>query len=96
MLQIAAEELGVPIDMVHTNETTTDAIGNAQATSASFSADLNGPAVMEACQKLRKRLDLIKGKCSQKSFSSLSCNPFITDVSVNKAKICTVTCHGRL
>ena len=65
MLQIAAEELGVPIDMVHTSETTTDAIANAQATSASFSADLNGPAVMEACQKLRKRLDLIKGKCSR-------------------------------
>ena len=69
MLQIAAEELEVPIDMVHTNETTTDAIANAQATSASFSADLNGPAVMEACQKLRKRLDLIKGKCL--SISSL-------------------------
>ena len=64
MLQIAAEELGVPIEMVHTSETATDAIANAQATSASFSADLNGPAVMEACQKLRKRLDLIKGKCS--------------------------------
>ena len=77
MLQIAAEELGVPIDMVHTNETTTDAIANAQATSASFSADLNGPAVMEACQKLRKRLDFIKGKCSQKSISSLSCTPYI-------------------
>jgi len=63
--------------MVHTNETTTDAIANAQATSASFSADLNGPAVMEACQKLRKRLDFIKGKCSQKSISSLSCTPYI-------------------
>ena len=33
MLQVAAETLGIPIEYIHTNETTTDNIANTQATS---------------------------------------------------------------
>ena len=60
MLQVAAEVLQIPYEMVHTNDNTTDSVANANATSASFSADLNGNAVKDACDKLNKRLDTIR------------------------------------
>ena len=56
MRQIAAEVLQVPNELVHTHDNTTDSVANANATSASFSADLNGNAVKDACEKLNNRL----------------------------------------
>lgn len=56
MLQIAADELGVPLDAVRLMPTRTDKIPNTSATAASSGSDLNGAAVVDACTQIRERL----------------------------------------
>eukprot|EP00178_Gracilaria_changii_P000157 TRINITY_DN1012_c0_g1_i1.p1 TRINITY_DN1012_c0_g1~~TRINITY_DN1012_c0_g1_i1.p1 ORF type:complete len:1382 (+),score=195.51 TRINITY_DN1012_c0_g1_i1:175-4320(+) len=57
MCQIAASELGIPLEKVFISETATDKIPNASPTAASASSDMYGMAVQIACKKLRERLD---------------------------------------
>ncbi|MFE0641927.1 xanthine dehydrogenase molybdopterin binding subunit [Streptomyces sp. NPDC058877] len=56
MLQVAATALGVPLHKVRLSPTRTDKVPNTSATAASAGADLNGAAVKDACEQLRKRL----------------------------------------
>ncbi|MCL4813393.1 MAG: xanthine dehydrogenase molybdopterin binding subunit, partial [Vicinamibacteraceae bacterium] len=53
---IAATTLGVDAASVRMMPTRTDKIPNTSATAASSGADLNGAAVLEACETLRERL----------------------------------------
>lgn len=54
--QIAADGLGVPLDAIRVMPTRTDKVPNTSATAASSGSDLNGAAVLAACQTLRQRL----------------------------------------
>jgi xanthine dehydrogenase large subunit len=54
--QIAADSLGVNIDAIRVMPTRTDKVPNTSATAASASADLNGAAVVSACNTLQRRL----------------------------------------
>lgn len=54
--QIAALELGVPIDVVKVNATNTSKVPNTSPTAASSGTDLNGMAVKNAIDKLKERL----------------------------------------
>jgi xanthine dehydrogenase large subunit len=54
--QIAAESLGVDLDAVRLMPTRTDKVPNTSATAASASTDLNGAAVLDACEQLKARL----------------------------------------
>ena len=56
ILQIAADELGVPLESVRLMPTRTDKVPNTSATAASSGSDLNGAAVVDACTQLRERL----------------------------------------
>ncbi len=56
MLQVAATTLGVPLSKVRLAPTRTDKVPNTSATAASSGADLNGGAVMHACEQIRERL----------------------------------------
>jgi xanthine dehydrogenase large subunit len=56
MLQVAATTLGVPPALVRLAPTRTDKVPNTSATAASSGADLNGAAVKNACEQLRRRL----------------------------------------
>jgi xanthine dehydrogenase large subunit len=56
MLQVAADALGVPMESVRSMPTRTDKVPNTSATAASSGSDLNGAAVLDACQTLRARL----------------------------------------
>ncbi|KAI8999995.1 Molybdopterin-binding domain of aldehyde dehydrogenase-domain-containing protein [Gaertneriomyces semiglobifer] len=56
MVQVAAQALGIPISKVHLSETQTATVPNTSATAASVSSDLNGMAVLDACTKIRERL----------------------------------------
>ncbi|MFE0701045.1 xanthine dehydrogenase molybdopterin binding subunit [Streptomyces sp. NPDC058872] len=56
MLQVAATALGVPLHKVRLAPTRTDKVPNTSATAASAGTDLNGAAVKDACEQLRKRL----------------------------------------
>jgi xanthine dehydrogenase large subunit len=56
MQQVAAESLGVPMAAVRVMPTRTDKVPNTSATAASAGADLNGAAVLDACDQLKQRL----------------------------------------
>jgi xanthine dehydrogenase/oxidase len=62
MCQVAAQELGVPIDAIFTQDTTTYQIANASPTAASSGSDLNGMAVKHACDQLNERLKPFREK----------------------------------
>jgi xanthine dehydrogenase molybdopterin binding subunit len=56
ILQIAAIELGLPIDNVKVNATNTSKVPNTSPTAASSGTDLNGMAVKNAIDELKLRL----------------------------------------
>ncbi|KAG6445382.1 hypothetical protein O3G_MSEX003918 [Manduca sexta] len=62
MIQVASRVLGIDVSKIHISETSTDKVPNTSATAASAGSDLNGMAVLEACQTLVKRLQPFKEK----------------------------------
>lgn len=46
MIQVASRALGIPAELIHIKETSTDKVANASPTAGSFSSDLNGMAVL--------------------------------------------------
>ncbi|KAK6642313.1 hypothetical protein RUM44_014036 [Polyplax serrata] len=60
MIQVASRALGIDASQIFISETATDKVPNASATAASAGSDLNGMAVMNACHKLKKRLEPFK------------------------------------
>jgi xanthine dehydrogenase large subunit len=56
MQQVAADALGLPLAAVRVMPTRTDKVPNTSATAASSGSDLNGAAVLAACETLRERL----------------------------------------
>jgi xanthine dehydrogenase large subunit len=58
--QLVADELRVPIERVVVMQTSTEKNNNTSATAASSGADLNGSAAVDACRKIRLRLDEVQ------------------------------------
>ncbi len=58
--QLVADELRVPIERVAVMITSTEKSNNASATAASSGADLNGGAAVDACKRIRARLDEVE------------------------------------
>ena len=56
ILKIASEELGISAEFIKVNSTNTSKVPNTSATAASSGTDLNGMAVKNATDKLKKRL----------------------------------------
>ncbi|HET6150243.1 MAG TPA: xanthine dehydrogenase molybdopterin binding subunit, partial [Polyangia bacterium] len=56
MQQVAADALGLPLAAIRVMATRTDKVPNTSATAASSGSDLNGAAVLAACETLRERL----------------------------------------
>lgn len=56
MAQVCARALGVKLEQVHVAETSTSTVANTSPTAASASSDLNGMAVLHACQQISDRL----------------------------------------
>ncbi|KAJ3642697.1 hypothetical protein Zmor_025458 [Zophobas morio] len=56
MLQVASRCLEIPIEKIHTVDVSTDKVPNSTATAASVSSDLNGMAVLQACNTIKERL----------------------------------------
>ncbi|KAL4802007.1 molybdopterin binding aldehyde oxidase/xanthine dehydrogenase [Aspergillus unguis] len=56
MVQVAAQELGVSVDQVYTQDTSSYQSANASPTAASSGSDLNGMAVKHACDQINERL----------------------------------------
>ena len=60
--QLVAEELRVPLERVTVMITSTEKNNNTSASAASSAADLNGGAAVDACRRLRARLDEVEAK----------------------------------
>ncbi|XP_025200769.1 xanthine dehydrogenase [Melanaphis sacchari] len=60
MIQVASRALDIPAESIHIKDTSTDKIANASPTAGSFSSDLNGMAVLNACEIVKARLEPIK------------------------------------
>jgi xanthine dehydrogenase large subunit len=54
--QIAAQSLGVPLTAIRIMSTRTDKVPNTSATAASAGSDLNGAAVVDACNRIQATL----------------------------------------
>jgi len=59
IVQIASRVLGLPISRININHTSTDKVPNTLPTAASMGSDINGMAVMQACEILKQRLEPI-------------------------------------
>ncbi|XP_034992742.2 aldehyde oxidase isoform X1 [Zootoca vivipara] len=59
MIQVASRELKMPMSNIHFCETSTQTVPNACASVGSMGTDVNGMAVKDACQTLRKHLEPI-------------------------------------
>lgn len=59
MIQVASRVLKINPDKIHIVETATDKVPNTSPTAASAGSDLNGMAVMNACEEIMKRLQPI-------------------------------------
>jgi len=57
LAQIVAEQFQVDLDIIKINATQTDKVPNTSPTAASSGTDINGMAVLNACQKLKQRLE---------------------------------------
>ncbi len=62
MMQVCSRALGVPVDKIHTTKTSTETIANTTVTAGSTGADLNGPAIVKACEQINARLKPVKEK----------------------------------
>jgi len=56
MIQIASQELGVPMTKIHMSQSSTDCVPNPLVSGGSSTADISGNALRLACQELSKRL----------------------------------------
>lgn len=63
--QVAATELGIPLDKVFVSETATDKVANSSPTAASASTDMYGMAVLDACKQLTARLEKVRLKLGE-------------------------------
>eukprot|EP00112_Aurelia_sp_Birch-Aquarium-sp1_P022397 Seg63.5 transcript_id=Seg63.5/GoldUCD/mRNA.D3Y31 product="Xanthine dehydrogenase" protein_id=Seg63.5/GoldUCD/D3Y31 len=60
LIQIASTALGIPQTKIFTSDSASDKVPNAIPTVASLSSDLIGMAVIDACEKILKRLEPYK------------------------------------
>ncbi|KAF7288036.1 hypothetical protein GWI33_000090 [Rhynchophorus ferrugineus] len=56
MLQVTSKSLDIPIELIHTKGHSTDVVPNSSPTAASTGSDLNGMAILDACNQLNERL----------------------------------------
>ncbi|XP_077869256.1 xanthine dehydrogenase/oxidase-like [Saccoglossus kowalevskii] len=60
MIQIASTVLDIPMDYIHTADTSTQTVPNTSPTAASVGTHINGCAVKRACEKIIERLRILK------------------------------------
>ncbi|KAE8752582.1 xanthine dehydrogenase 1 [Frankliniella occidentalis] len=60
MIQVASRALEIPESYIFISETSTDKVPNTSPTAASAGSDLNGMAVLDACEQIMERLKPFK------------------------------------
>ncbi|KAJ0067290.1 hypothetical protein NL108_015816 [Boleophthalmus pectinirostris] len=62
MIQVCSRALGIPVSKIHVCETSSASVANTSPTAASVSSDLNGAAILNACDALNQRLQTYKDR----------------------------------
>lgn len=70
-MQVAAQDLGIPLSSVYIAETATDKVPNSSPTAASASSDMYGSATADACAQLNLRLQPYRERRPDASFKDL-------------------------
>ena len=83
VIQIASKVLGVPVDMIHTAETATNLVPNTSPTAASYSSDINGWAVKDACEQIMKRLDYVIERYHTASWTEIIEKAYMERISLS-------------
>ncbi|XP_062710701.1 LOW QUALITY PROTEIN: xanthine dehydrogenase [Aedes albopictus] len=83
MIQIAASVLKVPVDIIHISETATATIPNTPPTAASLGSDLNGMAVLNACEIINDRLRPYKKQFPDKDWNTWITKAYFDRVSLS-------------
>ncbi|HOU54190.1 MAG TPA: xanthine dehydrogenase molybdopterin binding subunit [Myxococcota bacterium] len=73
--QVAAEALGVRLDRIRIETTSTRRVANMSPTAASTGADLNGAAVRRACLDIQARLRAVAAPMLGRGESPQACSP---------------------
>jgi xanthine dehydrogenase large subunit len=73
--QLVADEFGIDVDTVILMPTSTEKNNNTSATAASSGADLNGSAAVDACRKIRARMEKVAREAHGSAYSDV---PFAT------------------
>lgn len=71
LIQVAATELKIPAESIYISGSNTNSVPNRIATAASVGTDMYGGAVLDACQKLNRRLRPVKEKNPDKAWNEL-------------------------
>jgi len=82
--QVVADELRVPIERVHVMPTSTEKNNNTSATAASSGADLNAKAAVDACRRIRARLDSVEAKHPSISWEELVRRAYMERLSLGE------------
>lgn len=85
MIQIAARVLNIEETLILISETATDKVPNTTATAASIGSDLNGMAVMNACQIIAKRLKPYREKYTYETWKFCVNKAYMDRVSLSAA-----------
>ncbi|XP_022116184.2 xanthine dehydrogenase [Pieris rapae] len=83
MIQVASRALGVDMAKIYISDTSTDKVPNTSATAASAGSDLNGMAVLQACETLVKRLEPYKEKNPEGTWESWVSAAYFDRVSLS-------------
>lgn len=83
MIQVAARALQISPEIIHVAETATDRVPNTSATAASAGSDLNGMAVLNACEKIAKRLQPFKDAHPNESWNQWVTKAYFDRVSLS-------------
>jgi xanthine dehydrogenase large subunit len=62
MLQVAATSFGIPLQKIRIESTNTTRVANTSPSAASATADLNGKALLDACEQISARLKQVARK----------------------------------
>lgn len=85
MIQVASKALQIPAERIHIAETSTDKVPNTSATAASAGSDLNGMAVLNACNILLERLEPYKKEFPNEGWNTWITKAFFDRVSLSAA-----------
>lgn len=85
MIQVASRALNVPLDRIHITESATDKVPNTTETAASVGSDLNGMAVLNACNQLMERLTPYREKYPNEGWNDWISKAYFDRVSLSAA-----------